>query len=70
MVFTLLLPIIQMTTFVLAIGHDPVDMKIAVKNYELKKLETICPNTTGCIPQYLSCRYLKRLEEKSLIMVI
>lgn len=65
MAFIIGLPVAQIIIFCMAIGHDPVGLKMAVANHELTNdmiLNQECPVYTGCNYTYLSCRYLAYLK--------
>lgn len=73
MAFIIGLPCLQIILFCWAIGHDPTGLKLAVANYELNNgsmaVTQDCPATTGCNNTLLSCRYLKTLELKNMVIV-
>lgn len=68
MLFIIGLPVSQIVLFALSIGHDPKNLPIAVKNYELNTTFDGCPVMPGCNDTILSCRYLKLLEEKTMVL--
>ncbi|XKL69122.1 hypothetical protein PGB90_006891 [Kerria lacca] len=68
MCFLLLLPVVQCFLFCLCIGRDPRGLKIAVVDEELEHGISSCKwlPSEGCnfsIP--LSCRYLRKLQQKT-----
>lgn len=68
MLFIILLPVLQIVLFCYSIGHDPKGLPVAVKNFELPQNMVHCPMVTGCNATYLSCRFLRFLEGKSMIV--
>uniref|UniRef100_A0A1L8DDG1 Putative abc transporter g family member 20 n=1 Tax=Nyssomyia neivai TaxID=330878 RepID=A0A1L8DDG1_9DIPT len=65
MAFIIGLPLLQIVLFCFAIGKDPKNLKLAISNNELTD-PLDCPVTMGCNDSYLSCRYLKFLEDRHL----
>lgn len=69
MLFIVGLPVSQIVLFALSIGHDPKGLPIAVKNYELDTINDGCHYIPGCNNTRLSCRYIKQLEDRSMVIV-
>lgn len=69
MLFIVGLPVAQIVLFCYSIGHDPKGLNLAVKNFELSDSTMGCPVVPGCNATYLSCRFLRFLEQKSMILV-
>lgn len=71
MCFLLLLPVVQCFLFCLCIGRDPRGLKVAVVNEEVQGISS-CDwlPTEGCnFSLSLSCRYLKKLQQKTYKLV-
>ncbi|XP_046646484.1 ABC transporter G family member 20-like [Daphnia pulicaria] len=68
--FVFLLPALQATIFCLAIGRDPTLLKMAIVNDELNPSEgRICNYTTDCSYFMFSCRYLRFVNNDTIIQV-
>jgi hypothetical protein len=69
--FVFLMPGLQSTLFCLAIGRDPTSLKMAVVNEELDpSVGRVCNYTTDCTYSMFSCRYLRFLDNSTIIQVI
>lgn len=66
MLFIFALPIVQIVLFCLAIGKDPVGLKLAIVNNELNSSMQQCIPGIGCDTTLLSCRYLQYLQKKTI----
>ncbi|XP_031351269.1 ABC transporter G family member 20-like isoform X2 [Photinus pyralis] len=66
--FMLLLPLVQMSLFCSAIGHNPKGLTVAIVNYETQNLSN-CDTTLACNSSTLSCGYLYYLKGKDLNFV-
>lgn len=66
--FVLSMPLVQLSIIILAIGHDPVDLRVAVTNYETNNTVS-CNHTMACYNDELSCVYLGYLEKRALNLV-
>lgn len=64
----IMIPVIQIPTVYYAIGHDPVDLNVAVTNYETNN-SVNCNQTMTCYSNQLSCIYLGYLEKRALNLV-
>lgn len=69
MLFIFALPVMQVILFCLAIGRDPTSLKLAIVNHEVPFENMTCPVTEDCDFSYLSCRYLKFLDNDTMIKV-
>lgn len=69
MAFIIGLPVIQIVLFCISIGKDPIGLKIAIVNNELKNSTDICVPTISCDTSQLSCRFLDHLKNKSLVFL-
>lgn len=69
MLFIIGLPVTQIVLFAISIGHDPKGLPIAVANFELDNTMDGCRIVPGCNATRLSCRYLKELEDRSMVLV-
>lgn len=69
MLFIVGLPVTQIILFAISIGHDPKGLPISVKNYEINGSVGGCPIIPGCNGTILSCRYLKYLEKRDMVLV-
>lgn len=69
MAFIIGLPVIQIILFCLAIGKDPVGLKLAIVNNELNNYMDPCNVSTGCDMTLLSCRYMEQIKKRSVILV-
>ncbi|OAD53261.1 ABC transporter G family member 23 [Eufriesea mexicana] len=67
MLFIFALPVMQVILFCLAIGRDPVGLKLAIVNHEMFYENMSCPITEDCDFTRLSCRYLKFLDNDTMI---
>lgn len=68
--FVFLLPALQATIFCLAIGKDPTFLKMAIVNDELDPSEgRVCNYTTDCSYFMYSCRYLRFIDNDTIIQV-
>lgn len=70
MLFIFALPVMQVILFCLAIGRDPVGLKLAIVNHETgywNKSYQFCPFDYGCTTQNYSCRYLNHLKNDTII---
>ena len=66
-----ILPVMQTAIFCLAIGHDPTSLQIAVVNEELNPNQgRTCSYKTDCSHSMLSCRFLRSINNESIIQVI
>lgn len=68
MIFILVLPVLQDTLFCLSIGHDPINLPVAVINYEANSYSN-CSSIMACNSTMLSCNYLTYLERRGLVLV-
>lgn len=68
MSFIVFLPVAQIVLFCYSIGHDPKGLALAVVNYEVNASIMGCPKVLGCNATYMSCRYLRFLEEKHMVV--
>ncbi|CAG7829425.1 unnamed protein product [Allacma fusca] len=68
MLFIFVLPAIQVILFCLAIGREPLDMKLGVINHEIEEFG-ICTGPIGCTTVNLSCRYLDAIPKFSVHLV-
>ena len=70
-IFVFLLPVIQAILFCMAIGHDPTSLKLAVVNEELDASQgrEYCNYTTACTYSMYSCRYLRFINNETIIQV-
>ncbi|XP_070154706.1 ABC transporter G family member 20 isoform X1 [Polyergus mexicanus] len=66
MLFIIALPVAQIVLFCLAIGKNPVGLKIAIVNNELNSSMQPCIPSTRCDWSLLSCRYLQYLQKKTI----
>ncbi|KAF2897639.1 hypothetical protein ILUMI_08551, partial [Ignelater luminosus] len=62
------MPVLQISIICLAIGHDPVDLRVAVTNYETNNT-VACNQTVTCYSNQLSCIYLGYLERRALNLI-
>lgn len=69
MAFIIGLPVIQIILFCISIGKDPIGLKVAIVNNELKNSTDMCIPTIGCDTSQLSCRFLDHLKNRSLIFL-
>lgn len=69
MAFIIGLPVIQIVLFCISIGKDPIGLKVAIVNNELKNSTDMCIPTIGCDTSQLSCRFLDHLKNRSLIFL-
>ncbi|XP_012268865.1 ABC transporter G family member 23 [Athalia rosae] len=69
MTFVIGLPVVQIILFCLSIGKDPVGLKLAVVNNELDSYLDPCTLSTGCDMTLLSCRYMRHIENRSVVIV-
>ncbi|XP_031785392.1 ABC transporter G family member 23 isoform X1 [Nasonia vitripennis] len=67
MLFIFALPVMQVILFCLAIGRDPTGLKLAIVNHEMNWENKSCPVSEDCTFTYLSCRYLKFLDNETMI---
>jgi hypothetical protein len=68
--FVFLMPGLQSTLFCLAIGRDPTGLKMAVVNEELDpSVGRVCNYTTDCTYSMFSCRYLRFLDNTTIVQV-
>ncbi|XP_046816635.1 ABC transporter G family member 23 isoform X1 [Vespa crabro] len=67
MLFIFALPVMQVILFCLAIGRDPIGLKLAIVNHEVFFENMTCPVSEGCDFSLLSCRYLKFLNNDTII---
>jgi len=68
--FIFLLPAVQAVLFCLAIGRDPTFLKVAVVNDELDEAAgRICNYTTECKYSMYSCRYLRHMDNTTIVQV-
>ncbi|KAF5278032.1 hypothetical protein FQA39_LY18412 [Lamprigera yunnana] len=61
-----ILPVVLVSLFCLAIGHEPVNLKVAIVNYETRNRE--CNASLRCADNELSCTYIRYLEQRGLIL--
>ena len=55
----------------MAIGHDPTSLKLAVVNEELNPSQgRVCNYTTACTYSMYSCRYLRFINNETIIQVL
>ncbi|XP_012287640.1 ABC transporter G family member 20 [Orussus abietinus] len=66
MLFIFALPVMQVILFCLAIGRDPTGLKLAIVNHEMVYENMSCPIAEDCSFTYLSCRYLKFLDNDTM----
>lgn len=69
MLFIFALPVMQVILFCLAIGRDPTGLKLAIVNHEMDFSTKDCPVYNNCSFSHLSCRYLKFLDNETMIKV-
>ncbi|XP_053995449.1 ABC transporter G family member 20 isoform X1 [Hylaeus anthracinus] len=69
MLFIFALPVMQVILFCLAIGRDPTGLKLAIVNHEMFYENMSCPVSKDCDFSHLSCRYLKFLDNDTMIKV-
>ncbi|XP_043266202.1 ABC transporter G family member 20 isoform X1 [Colletes gigas] len=69
MLFIFALPVMQVILFCLAIGRDPTGLKLAIVNHEMFYENMSCPISKDCDFTHLSCRYLKFLDNETMIKV-
>lgn len=69
MLFIFALPVMQVILFCLAIGRDPTGLKLAIVNHEMAYENFSCPVSKDCDFSHLSCRYLKFLDNETMIKV-
>ncbi|XP_057380008.1 ABC transporter G family member 20-like [Daphnia carinata] len=68
--FVFLLPALQAIIFCLAIGRDPTFLKMAIVNDELDPSEgRVCNYTTDCSYFMYSCRYLRFIDNDTIIQI-
>ncbi|XP_043467257.1 ABC transporter G family member 23 isoform X1 [Leptopilina heterotoma] len=67
MLFIFALPVMQVILFCLAIGRDPTGLKLAIVNHEMFYENMSCPVSEGCNFTQLSCRYLKFLDNETMV---
>ncbi|XP_011501570.1 PREDICTED: ABC transporter G family member 20 isoform X2 [Ceratosolen solmsi marchali] len=67
MLFIFALPVMQVILFCLAIGRDPTGLKLAIVNHEMSWENKSCPVFEDCTFTFLSCRYLKFLDNETMI---
>ncbi|XP_015520774.2 ABC transporter G family member 23 isoform X1 [Neodiprion lecontei] len=67
MLFIFALPVMQVILFCLAIGRDPTGLKIAIVNHEMTWGNLSCPIEKNCSFTNLSCRYLKFLDNETMV---
>ena len=68
--FIFLLPAAQAILFCLAIGRDPSFLKMAIVNDELDPSQgRICNYTTDCTYSMFSCRYLRFIDNTTIVQV-
>ncbi|XP_026316608.1 ABC transporter G family member 23 isoform X1 [Hyposmocoma kahamanoa] len=67
MLFIFVLPVMQVILFCMAIGRDPVGLKLAIVNNDVTILDGYCPYNQSCSMKNLSCRYLDHLRNNSII---
>ena len=70
MLFIFALPVMQVILFCLAIGRDPVGLKIAIVNHEAvywNKTVQGCDFSYGCSFKNLSCRYVHYLKNDTIV---
>lgn len=73
MLFIFALPVMQVILFCLAIGGDPIGLKVAIVNQEVpyhNQTYLDCPFEIGCKFSNLSCRYLDTLNTTTITKVI
>ncbi|KAI4460748.1 atp-binding cassette sub-family h member 1 [Holotrichia oblita] len=70
MLFIFALPVMQVILFCLAIGRDPVGLKLAIVNHEAPYYNMTyqhCPFEYNCTMANFSCRYLNHLKNDTII---
>lgn len=69
--FVFLLPALQAILFCLAIGRDPTFLKVAIVNDELNMgpEPRVCNYTTDCTYSMFSCRYLRHLNNETIVQI-
>lgn len=70
MLFIFALPVMQVILFCLAIGRDPVGLKLAIVNHEATYYNMTyqpCPFEYNCTMANFSCRYLNHLKNDTII---
>ena len=68
--FIFLLPAAQAILFCLAIGRDPSFLKMAIVNDELDPSQgRVCNYTTDCTYSMFSCRYLRFIDNTTIVQV-
>lgn len=69
LLFLIGLPMVQVILFCVAIGKDPINLNVAVANYELDKPTDACKFVPGCNTTRLSCNYISYLMKQQLNIV-
>ncbi|KAF5281791.1 hypothetical protein FQR65_LT14538 [Abscondita terminalis] len=67
LILSLLLPVFITSIFCLAIGHDPINLKVAVVNGEM--ISDHCNDTLSCDNNEISCHFLQHLEKRGLVLL-
>ncbi|XP_022917524.1 ABC transporter G family member 23 isoform X2 [Onthophagus taurus] len=70
MLFIFALPVMQVILFCLAIGRDPVGLKLAIVNHETmfwNRSYQECNFEQGCVTTNYSCRYLRHLKHDTIV---
>lgn len=68
LVFLVLIPAVVTAFFFICIGHDPMNLPIAVVNYETNSSMN-CDGPMMCNSTQLSCKYLRYLQKRDFVMV-
>lgn len=66
MAFIIGLPAVQIILFCLSIGKDPRNLPIAIVNNDFNSSKQGCEIINGCVYENLSCRFLSKLEDRTL----
>lgn len=69
MLFIFALPVMQVILFCLAIGRDPTGLHLAIVNHEMDWETKSCPEFTNCTFETLSCRYIAKLRNDTIVKV-
>lgn len=68
--FIFILPALQAILFCLAIGREPTFLKVAIVNEELDPSQgRVCNYTNDCTYSMFSCRYLRHLDNTTVVQV-
>ncbi|KAK4878703.1 hypothetical protein RN001_011209 [Aquatica leii] len=67
LIIVTMLPVFLVSLFCLTIGHDPINLKVAVVNYETRNKH--CNDTLSCESPEISCHYLRYLNQRGLVLL-